>query len=242
MDDNNEELNISSDESHYTDEIIDETGLIEEEIEEELEEELEKEIEEELEEIEEILAKAGSSEKKEEPINIRKEIVSWILIIVIALGVSSLVNKFVIVNATIPTGSMEDTIMTGDRIIGWRFAYTFGEPKRGDIIIFKYPDNENENYVKRIIGLPGELIKIKNGKIYVNDSTEPLEEDYIKEAWNWSTDQVYVIPEDSYFMLGDNRNNSNDSRYWANQFVKRDKILGRASFCYWPLTEFGFLD
>lgn len=131
--------------------------------------------------------------------------------------------------------------MTGDRILGWRLTYNFREPKRGDIVIFKYPDNENENYIKRIIGLPGEKVTIKEGKVYIGDSTEPLEEDYVKEEWSGG-DGVYWVPEDSYFMLGDNRNNSKDSREWVNKYVHRDKILGEASFCYWPFSDFGFLE
>lgn len=180
------------------------------------------------------------NESEEKPV-VWKETLSWIVVVVAAMLLAYVMNRFVIVNARVPSGSMETTIMTGDRILGWRLTYNFREPKRGDIVIFKYPDNENENYIKRIIGLPGEKVTIKEGKVYIGDSNEPLEEDYVKEEWSGG-DGVYWVPEDSYFMLGDNRNNSKDSREWVNKYVHRDKILGEASFCYWPFSDFGFLE
>lgn len=185
--------------------------------------------------------KSKKKEKEEKPVNIGKEIISWILIIVIALAASFLVNRFVIVNATVPSGSMENTIKTGNRIIGWRFAYTFGEPERGDIIIFKFPDDETQNYVKRIIGLPGDTVEIISGEIFINGSNTPLEENYLKEEWVYTANEIFEVPEDSYFMLGDNRNSSNDSRSWQNKYVKKDKILGKASICYWPFSDMGIL-
>lgn len=183
----------------------------------------------------------GDSKKPEKEINIVKEILSWILVVVSAFLVAVTVNKFIIINAEIPSGSMSDTIMTGDRIIGWRFSYKFAEPERGDIVIFKYPDNEQENYIKRIIGLPGDKIEIVQGKVYLNDSTEPLEESYIKEEWDYTSTKVFEVPEDSYFMMGDNRNDSNDSRFWSNSYVHKDKILGKAILCYFPIKDFGGL-
>jgi signal peptidase I len=184
-------------------------------------------------------SEAGKEDTEKRPM--WREIVSWVLVVVVAMAVAFVMNRYIIVNAVVPSGSMENTIMTGDRVIGWRFAYTFSEPQRGDIVIFKFPDDESENYIKRIIGLPGETVRIENGKIYINDSTEPLEEDYVKEDW-YNGDGVYEVPEDCYFMMGDNRTNSNDSRFWENKYVNIDKILGKAVFCYWPFSEFGTLD
>ena len=111
---------------------------------------------------------------------------------------------------------MEPTIMTGDRIIGSRLAYWFSDPQRGEIIIFDYPDDESVQYVKRIIGLPGEEIRISGGNVYIDGSSDPLDEPYIMEAMAAAPDAVYVVPEDCYFVLGDNRNHSNDSRFWEN--------------------------
>ena len=101
-------------------------------------------------------------EKKKED---RKEIMSWILTIAIAVALALFLNNFVIINARIPSGSMENTIMTGDRLIGLRLAYKNSDPQRGDIIIFKFPDDETQKYVKRVIGLPGETVTIKDAKV-----------------------------------------------------------------------------
>ena len=128
---------------------------------------------------------------------------------------------------------MENTILTGDRLIGFRLAYLFHEPERGDIVIFKYPDDESQNFVKRVIGIPGDVINIRNGYVYVNG--EMLEENYIREPMNSDgEDLTYVVPSGSYFMLGDNRNISQDSRYWKNTYVSRKNILAKAWFRYSP--------
>ncbi|MDD3795819.1 MAG: signal peptidase I [Lachnospiraceae bacterium] len=192
-----------------------------------------------------------------------KEILSWIEVIVIAIVLALFLNNFVIVNATVPSGSMENTIQPGDRLIGFRFSYWFSDPKRGDIVVFRYPIDEalgkKTNYIKRIIGLPGETIEIKNSKIYINGSETPLEEDYLKEKWTVMNDGfTFEVPEGCYLMLGDNRNDSSDARYWASKayaqgvasteeeamsfsYVKKDKILGKAYFRYWPLTQISSL-
>ena len=113
--------------------------------------------------------KKGRSRKqpKEEPqeTSLGKEILSWLQIIVAAVVIAFVLNNFVIANSRIPTGSMENTIMTGDRVIGSRLSYRFEDPKRGDIAIFRFPDNEKIYYVKRIIGLPGETVDIVDGKV-----------------------------------------------------------------------------
>ena len=174
-------------------------------------------------------------EKKKED---RKEIMSWILTIAIAVALALFLNNFVIINARIPSGSMENTIMTGDRLIGLRLAYKNSDPQRGDIIIFKFPDDETQKYVKRVIGLPGETVTIKDAKVYIDG--ELLEEDYLKEDWVVSTGPyTFEVPEGSYFVMGDNRNDSWDARFWTNTYVTEDKILGKAIFRYWPFTNIG---
>lgn len=170
------------------------------------------------------------------------EFLSWILTIVAAVVIALLLNRFILINAEIPSGSMENTIMTGDKLIGFRLAYLFKEPERGDIIIFRYPDDETQNYVKRIIGCPGDTVVIQDAQIYINGSTEPLQEDYLKEDWMVSTGPyTFEVPQDSYLVLGDNRNDSADARYWTNKYVAKDKILGKAIFRYWPLNKFKVL-
>lgn len=169
---------------------------------------------------------------------IRKEIFSWIRVIVIAVVVAVVINSFVIINAKVDSGSMENTMMTDSRAFGFRFAYWFAEPERYDIIVFIFPDdpNEKEKFVKRIIGLPGETVEIEDGVVSViktDGTTETLDDSFLKETPD-SFDGTYVVPEDSYFVMGDNRNDSNDSRMWVNKFVSEDKILGKIVLNYWP--------
>ena len=160
-----------------------------------------------------------------------KEITEWVVVIGIAIAVSLFIDNFIIVNATVPTSSMEKTIMTKDRIIGLRFAYFTEDPERGDIIIFRYPDDESILYIKRIIGMPGEVVEIHDGTVYIDD--EPLDEPYITvyTQGDWGP---YEVPEDHYFMMGDNRNNSADSRFWQNTYLSRDGIVGKAVVRYFP--------
>ena len=103
-----------------------------------------------------------------------KEFMEYLKMIIFVVAVVLVVNNFLLINAKIPSESMEQTIMTGDRVFGNRLAYVFGEPERYDIIIFKYPDNEKELFIKRIIGMPGETVEIIDGKVYINGSEEPL--------------------------------------------------------------------
>ncbi len=176
----------------------------------------------------------------EEKTSIGKELFQWVLVIIGAVILAFLIDTFVIVNAQIPSGSMENTIMTGDRVFGNRLAYKFSDPKRFDIIIFKYPDDESQLFIKRIIGLPGETVEIHDGNIYINGSDTPLEDVDIKEPMEGSFGP-YTVPEGCYFVMGDNRNNSRDSRYWENTFVSEDEILGKAVLRYWPLNKMKLL-
>ena len=183
---------------------------------------------------------ASQEEEKSSPI---KEALSWVFTFAAAILVALVLKNFVIINATVPTGSMENTIMPGDDLFGFRLAYQFSEPKRGDIIIFKYPDDEEEKYVKRVIGLPGETVRIENAKVYINDSETPLQEDYLKEEWTVATGPFeFQVPEGCYFVMGDNRNDSWDARYWDNTYVTKDKIIGKAEWIYFPFERFGELD
>ena len=183
--------------------------------------------------------------------DMRKEVVSWVRMFVIVIAVVFVLTQFVIINVRVPSGSMENTIMTKDRLIGFRFSYWVDEPQRGDIILFSYPVDEKQTYIKRVIGLPGEIVEIRDGKIYIDGSSEPLEEDYLKETWTWENDgYTFKVPEGCYFVLGDNRNDSEDGRFWAQialnagkastpeeaepySYVKKDEIKGKAIFKYY---------
>ena len=174
------------------------------------------------------------------------EIWDYVKMIIIVVVVVLVVNNVVLINAKIPSESMENTIMTGDRIFGFRMAYGlnfdfFGkhisyktkDPERFDIIIFKFPDDESQLFIKRLIGLPGETVEIRDGKVYINGSDEPLDDSFLPEVptGNYCP---YNVPENSYFMLGDNREYSRDSRFWKNTFVSFDEIVGKAVVRYYP--------
>lgn len=179
----------------------------------------------------------------EEETDWKKELKSFAFTMLITLVVVFVLKNYVIINATVPTGSMENTIMPDDNILGYRLAYLKEGPERGDVIFFYFPDDESQKFVKRVIGLPGETVTILDGKIYINDSTEPLDEPYLKNEWtNGTGPYVFEIPEDSYLCLGDNRNRSADAREWNNPYVAREKIIGKAIFTYFPIERWGMVE
>ena len=163
------------------------------------------------------------------------------LIIACAFVAVWLLDTFIIINAVVPSGSMENTIPSGARVIGSRLSYNDSTPERYDIVVFHYPDDESQLFVKRVIGLPGETVTIIDGKVYINDETEPLDDSFILEPMEGSFGP-YVVPEGCYFMMGDNRNISLDSRYWVNTFVAEDKILGKALFVWYPFSSWGTIN
>ncbi|MCD7867361.1 MAG: signal peptidase I [Clostridiales bacterium] len=175
-----------------------------------------------------------------------KEVWEYVKMIIIVVLVVLLVNNVILINAKIPSESMENTIMTGDRIFGFRLSYglnidflgfeyhtQWSEPERYDIVIFHYPDDESQLFIKRVIGLPGETVEIKDGKVYIDGAEEPLEDSFVKGT-AMGDFGPYEVPEGCYFMLGDNRNNSKDSRYWENTYVRADQIVGKALIRYYP--------
>ncbi len=176
-------------------------------------------------------------EPEEEKSSWKRELWEWVKIVLSAAAIAFVLNTFIIANSQVPSGSMENTIMTGDRVIGSRLTYRFEDPQRGDIAIFRFPDNEKIYYVKRIIGLPGETVDIVDGKVYVTGSdgeTRQMEEPYLREPMIPEAPMHFEVPEDSYFMLGDNRNYSSDARRWKNTYVHRDKIIAKVLFRYFP--------
>lgn len=165
--------------------------------------------------------------------SVLQELWEYVKMIIFVLVVVFITNNFLIINARIPSESMEKTIMTGDRIFGNRLAYINKDPERFDIVIFRFPDDESQLFIKRIIGLPGETVEIVDGKVYINGSETPLDDSFTAETPTGSYGP-YQIPEGSYFMMGDNRNHSKDSRFWVNTYVEEDKILGKAVLRYFP--------
>lgn len=194
----------------------------------------------------------GPAKKKR---SLVREILSFVEIFAAAFILAQLMTHFVLMNAEVPSESMEQLIEPGDRLFGFRLAYLFSQPERFDVVIFRYPVDESQNFIKRVIGLPGETVEIHDGKIYIDGAEEPLEEPYLPESWTDDNDgYVFEVPMDSYLMLGDNRNISLDARFWANEalqagiasdeaeaqkytYVTKEQILGRAIFKYYPHLE-----
>ncbi len=169
---------------------------------------------------------------------ILKEIWSWIKTIIIAVCLALFITNYIIVNARVPTGSMATTIRPDDRLVANRLSYLFNDPSRGDIIVFPFFEEGVEPvlYVKRIVGIPGETIEIIEGDVYING--EKLTETYVSSSP--IHDQVYNlgpldIPEGHYFMMGDNRGDSADSRYWNDKFLSEEHIIGKVLFKYYPV-------
>jgi len=173
---------------------------------------------------------------QEEP-NLKKELwadaISWGKTIVFAVIFALIINNFIIVNASVPTGSMEGTIRVNDRIIALRLSYLFSEPSTYDIVVFRGPDDASILYVKRIIGVPGDEIIIRSGEVYINGSEIPQRNNFVQGEL-FGNFGPYIVPEGHFFMLGDNRGNSVDSRHWPSTFVPRENILGQVVLRYFP--------
>lgn len=150
-----------------------------------------------------------------------------------AIVVVILLNVFVLQLFWIPSPSMEPSLLVGDRIVVTKYSYRFQEPRRQDIIVFKYPNDTSINYVKRIIGLPGETVTIKDSKVYIDGNL--LEEMYVPQDQKYENYGPVEVPKDNYLVLGDNRRGSQDSRMWG--FLSRTLIVGKVQFRYWPFSR-----
>jgi signal peptidase I len=165
------------------------------------------------------------------------------------LGISLIlafgIRQFVAEPRYIPSESMVPTLEVNDRLMVEKISYLLHPPNRGDIVVFWPPDRlkqmnpdlKKDAFIKRTIGLPGEKVEVKDGTVFIND--KPLAEDYIaaKPNYRWGPE---VVPENSYLVFGDNRNNSYDGHFWG--YVPRQNIIGRAAFRFWPLPRFGGID
>jgi signal peptidase I len=216
----------------------------------------------------------SSSEQKQD-VKHKSFYKEWIEPFLIAAVVALFIRQFVVEAFKIPSGSMIPTLDIGDHLLVNKFVYgpripftdtrifTWKEPKRGDIIVFKYPENETKNFIKRVIGLPGDKIEIKKGILFINDQpVTVIAQGVFKDSEQGDGSSYYekprlleeqlgsvthhilylrdqsgydfgpkLVPADSVFVMGDNRDNSQDSRVWG--FVKNEKILGRALIIYW---------
>ena len=178
---------------------------------------------------------------KEKGRGIAGEILSFLLYVVVVVGITFLIIHYVGQRTYVSGSSMENTLSDGDNLIVDKITYRFSDPKRYDIIVFPYQYEENTYFIKRIIGLPGETVQIVDGIIYIDG--EALQESYGREVMKNSglaADPV-TLGEDEYFVLGDNRNDSTDSRDPSVGKIPRDRIIGRAWVRIWPLSKIGIL-
>lgn len=183
---------------------------------------------------------------------LKSEIREWVDSIIIAVVLGVLIQTFFVQAFKIPSGSMIPTFKIGDRIFVNKFLYSaripfvnlrlpfpsIKEPKRGDVIVFVSPDDPKKDFVKRLIGVAGETVEIKDGKIYVNgglvDEPAAIRSVYYHNAGDYGEEgRPITVTKDSYYVLGDNSGSSRDSRYWG--FVPKKNLIGKAVFIYWPL-------
>ena len=159
----------------------------------------------------------------------REILITIALALVIFLALQAMFQSVRVVGS-----SMEPSLEQGQYLLISKASYWFHSPKGGDVIVFKHPEESDRELIKRIIATPGEIVEIRDGKVYINDI--PLEEDYILEAPNpdYRPFPPQQVPEGCYFVLGDNRNHSSDSHIWSNPWIPEENIVGRAQLCYWP--------
>ena len=186
------------------------------------------------------------SDKETNPEKIKenkvKEAVSLIIYCIVVVAVMFLVVKFVGQRTVVLGSSMEPNLQDGDNLITDKITYRLIEPKRFDIVVFPYKENTSKLLIKRIIGMPGEKVQIKNGKVYINDTE--LKDDVYGNALMVDEGIVgdpVVLAADEYFVLGDNRNHSQDSRFASVGNIHRDDIIGRAWVRIWPLNKLTLL-
>ena len=186
----------------------------------------------------------------------RRVIVDYGLTALVAIVMAIVVQSFVVKPYLIPSTSMANTLVPGQRVLVDRMVYRYRSVHRGDIIVFRRPEPPNDVLIKRVVGLPGDLLAVRNGHLFVNGvrQNEPFVDkvDGVAERTDpadpyaggqpdapWSLARPFRVPAGHYFVMGDNRTDSADSRYWGT--VPRRAIIGRAFFTYWPLRRFGDL-
>ncbi|MEZ5125711.1 MAG: signal peptidase I [Thermoleophilia bacterium] len=195
-------------------------------------------------------ADTRSTEKQSRPRSHTRTLLEYVVLALIAFAVALLVQAFLIKPYRIPSESMQNTLLIGDRVLVDRISWRFTEPERGDIVVF-HPPEGGPVLIKRIVGMPGDKLATRDGKLLVNG--QPLDEPYVRttsagpeptdpflNGLAWSLEVPYVVPDGEYYMMGDNRTNSADSRRFGP--VARDQLVGKAVARYWPIGRIGGLD
>ena len=186
----------------------------------------------------------------------RNSLLDYAVIAVVAIGLALVIQAYLVKPYRIPSPSMVDTLEIGDRVLVNRVVYHLKELEHGDVVVFRWPRNRDVVFIKRVVGLPGDRLQAKDGKLYVNGVAQ--EEPYVHKtngvtdptnpsgtiagttmAQPWGLSEEYTVPQGDYFMMGDNRTNSDDSRVWGP--VPENDLIGEAFFVYWPLDRLGTL-
>jgi signal peptidase I len=183
-------------------------------------------------------------------------LLDYAVIAVVAIGLALVIQAYLVKPYRIPSPSMVDTLEIGDRVLVNRVVYHLKDLERGDVVVFRWPKNRDVVFIKRLVGLPGDRLQAMEGKLYVNGvaQDEPYvhKTDGVTDPTNpvgtiagttvsqpWGLSDEYTVPDGHYFMMGDNRTNSDDSRVWGP--VPEDDLIGEAFFVYWPLDRLGTL-
>ena len=174
-------------------------------------------------------SEASASEKKPGLFRFLIDVLeTLILSVLLFLGINAISARI-----RVDGSSMEPSLQSGEFVIVNRLAYKVGDPEFGDVVVFHFPGDPGQEYIKRIVGLPGDSIKILDGKVYINDQS--IDEPYIAAQPRYQG--KWDVPADHLFVLGDNRNNSSDSHNWGA--VPMENVVGEAFFIYWPPTDWG---
>jgi signal peptidase I len=183
--------------------------------------------------------KTGECRHREGRFRIFSEIRSWLRDIVFASAAAVFMVIFVVQPVKVEGTSMQPWLIDQERIFVNRFIYRFTEIRRGDVIVFWYPKDRSKSFIKRVCAIPGDEVEIRYGSVYVNG--RKIDEPYLKaEFRDHDSFRKVLVPPGQYFVLGDHRNSSNDSRNWG--FVPRDNIYGKAVFSYWPMSRVGLIE
>lgn len=185
-----------------------------------------------------------------------RSLVDYSVVVLAAILITVFVQAYVVKPYRIPSKSMESTLLVGDRVLVDRLVYHFQEPQRGDVLVFEYPKDRDFVFIKRVVGVPGDTLVVRGGALYVNgrradeshvhrtgghtDATTAagsIAGTTMRDPWSLAT--PYTVPAGCYFVMGDNRGDSDDSRVWG--VVPRDAVIGEGRITYWPLNRLGTL-